>query len=251
MLRSTTLVSRAGATRSRFAVSTSARIASRRAFHTTRAVRSAEEDPLKADLKAKGIPIPQNMPPSKFDHQAMLEEEYQKFAKSMGGSVFPDAEGMYPDVKKLGDLILGLNMVEMQQLFKYIQKKLGLPEAPMMGMPMMGGGMPMMGGMPMQQQPMAAAQPAAAAAPEAAAAPAKEEPKVEKTEFNLKLEKFAADKKLQIIKELRVVNKDIGIKEAKELVESAPCVLLKNVKKEEAEKLKARFEELGGTIVLE
>lgn len=216
-----------------------------RAFHTT-AFRLAAEDPLKADLKAKGIPIPANMPPSKDEFLASLDEETKKLEKLTGGPIV-DADGFSPTVKKVGDLLINLTVFEANQLTKYMQKKLGLPEGMGMSMGGMGGGMPMGGGMgmPAQQAQPAAAQPAQAQPA------AKEEPKVEKTEFNIKLEKFAQDKKLQIIKELRVANKDLGIKEAKELVESAPCILLKNLKKEDANKWKAKFEELGGTISLE
>ncbi|KAL4517547.1 hypothetical protein Ndes2526B_g00753 [Nannochloris sp. 'desiccata'] len=103
----------------------------------------------------------------------------------------------------------------------------------------MGFGFPA-GGMPMAAAPAAGA-PAAAEA----AAPAEE-----KTDFNIKLDGFDAASKIKVIKEVRAIT-DLGLKEAKELVEGAPAVLRKGVKKEEAEQIKAKLEAAGAKIVLE
>jgi large subunit ribosomal protein L7/L12 len=93
----------------------------------------------------------------------------------------------------------------------------------------------------------AAAPVAAAAAPAAggAAAPAEEE----KDEFNVVLE-AAGDKKIQVIKVVREVVSGLGLKEAKELVESAPKPLLEGVNKEAADAAKAKLEEAGATVNL-
>jgi large subunit ribosomal protein L7/L12 len=93
----------------------------------------------------------------------------------------------------------------------------------------------------------AAAPVAAAAAPAAggAAAPAEEE----KDEFNVVLE-GAGDKKIQVIKVVREVVSGLGLKEAKELVESAPKPLLEGVNKEAADAAKAKLEEAGATVNL-
>ena len=94
-----------------------------------------------------------------------------------------------------------------------------------------------------------AAAPVAAAAPAAAgggaAAPAEEE----KDEFNVVLE-GAGDKKIQVIKVVREVVSGLGLKEAKELVESAPKPILEGVNKEAAEAAKAKLEEAGASINL-
>ena len=92
-----------------------------------------------------------------------------------------------------------------------------------------------------------AAAPVAAAAPAAggAAAPAEEE----KDEFNVVLE-GAGDKKIQVIKVVREVVSGLGLKEAKELVESAPKNILEGVTKEAAEAAKAKLEEAGASIKL-
>ena len=59
----------------------------------------------------------------------------------------------------------------------------------------------------------------------------------------------AGDKKINVIKEVRAIT-ELGLKEAKELVESAPKPLKEDVKKEEAAELKKRLEEAGATVEL-
>jgi len=70
---------------------------------------------------------------------------------------------------------------------------------------------------------------------------------VEKTIFDLKLTGFDAKAKIKVIKEIRAIT-SLGLKEAKDLVEGAPSVVKKDIKKEEAEELKAKLEELGATV---
>ena len=65
-----------------------------------------------------------------------------------------------------------------------------------------------------------------------------------KTEFDVILTTFG-DKKIQIIKEVRAIT-GLGLKEAKELVESAPVPVKEGIVKEDAEKIKAQIEEAGG-----
>ncbi|XP_043688263.1 50S ribosomal protein L7/L12-like [Telopea speciosissima] len=72
----------------------------------------------------------------------------------------------------------------------------------------------------------------------------------EKTAFDIKLEKFDAAAKIKIIKEVRTFT-DLGLKEAKDLVEKAPIVLKKGVTKEEANPIVEKLKELGATVVLE
>jgi large subunit ribosomal protein L7/L12 len=88
----------------------------------------------------------------------------------------------------------------------------------------------------------AAAVAAAPAGGGAAAAPAAEE----QTEFNVIL-KAAGDKKINVIKAVREVT-SLGLKEAKDLVESAPATVKEAVSKAEAETIKKKFEEAGATI---
>ena len=83
---------------------------------------------------------------------------------------------------------------------------------------------------------------AGGAAPAAAAA-AEEE----KTEFDVVLA-AAGSEKIKVIKIVREVVSGLGLKEAKEIVESAPKTLKEGVSKEEAEKIKAQFAEVGATV---
>ncbi len=89
-----------------------------------------------------------------------------------------------------------------------------------------------------------------AAAPVAvagAAAPAAAEAAEEKTEFDVVL-KEAGSEKIKVIKVVREVVAGLGLKEAKELVESAPKTLKEGVSKEDAEKIKEKLAEVGATV---
>src|SRR6478735_10600818 len=71
----------------------------------------------------------------------------------------------------------------------------------------------------------------------------------EKTEFDLVLENVPADKKIAILKVVRSVT-GLGLKEAKDLVESAPKTLKESLPKAEAEDIKKQLEEAGAKVVL-
>jgi large subunit ribosomal protein L7/L12 len=86
-----------------------------------------------------------------------------------------------------------------------------------------------------------------AAAPVAAAGPAVAGEVVEeKTDFDVILS-AAGDKKINVIKEVRAITA-LGLKEAKELVESAPKPVKEGVNKDEAEELKKKLEEAGASV---
>jgi large subunit ribosomal protein L7/L12 len=89
---------------------------------------------------------------------------------------------------------------------------------------------------------------AAAVAAPAAAAGAGAAPEEEKTEFDVVLTAIG-DKKINVIKAVREVT-SLGLKEAKELVESAPTNIKEAVSKEEGEEIKAKFEEAGAQVEL-
>ena len=99
----------------------------------------------------------------------------------------------------------------------------------------MGGGMPAGGA-------------AAGGQPAAQAEEVKEEPK-EKTHYDVELSSFDAATKVKLIKELRAAL-GLGLKEAKETVESAPTWIKKELAKDEAEALKEKLEALGGAVRL-
>ena len=84
----------------------------------------------------------------------------------------------------------------------------------------------------------------AAAAPGAAAPAAAEE---EQTEFTVVLT-GGGDKKINVIKEVRGVRPDLGLKEAKDLVEGAPQNVKENISKQEAEEIKKKLEEAGASV---
>jgi large subunit ribosomal protein L7/L12 len=81
------------------------------------------------------------------------------------------------------------------------------------------------------------------------AAPAAVEEVEEKTEFDVMLEEVPADKKIAILKVVRSLT-GLGLKEAKELVESAPKVIQEGIAKERAEEAKKQLEEAGAKISL-
>ena len=94
----------------------------------------------------------------------------------------------------------------------------------------------------------AAAPVAVAAAPAAGGAGGGAEAAEEKDSFTVVLE-AAGDKKIQVIKEVRALT-NLGLGEAKALVDGAPATVLENANKETAEKAKAAIEEAGGTVTL-
>ncbi|CAB4280790.1 unnamed protein product [Prunus armeniaca] len=77
-----------------------------------------------------------------------------------------------------------------------------------------------------------------------------EEKKVEKTAFDVKLEKFDTAAKIKVIKEVRTFT-SLGLKEAKDLVEKVPCVLKQGVTKEEANDIIEKIKAAGGVAVME
>ena len=119
------------------------------------------------------------------------------------------------------DAIAGMSVLELSELLKEFEERFGVTAA----------------------APVAVAAPAGPAAG-AEAAPAEEE----KDEFDVVLTS-AGDKKIQVIKEVRTLT-NLGLKEAKDLVDSAPKPVLEKVAKEDAEKAKAQLEEAGATVEL-
>ena len=94
----------------------------------------------------------------------------------------------------------------------------------------------------------AAAPVAVAGVPAAGGAGAAAEAPEEKDEFDVILE-AAGDKKIQVIKEVRTLT-SLGLKEAKDLVDGAPKVVLESVNKEAADKAKAALEGAGATVTV-
>jgi large subunit ribosomal protein L7/L12 len=120
---------------------------------------------------------------------------------------------------QLIDAICNLSLLEAADIVKALEDKLGVSAA----------------------APVAVA---AVAAPTGAAPAAAEE----KTEFTVELTNAGANK-IQVIKVVRAVT-NLGLKEAKDLVEGAPAAVKENVSKDEAEKIKKELEEQGATVTL-
>ena len=133
-------------------------------------------------------------------------------------------------VVRMVDEIAQLTLLEVADMTHLLKKKLGIPDMAM-GMPMAG--------MQMQSGQVGGAGDGAAA-----------EAVVEKTSFDVKLERFEATAKLKIIKELRTFT-DLGLKEAKEMVEKAPVIVKKGVSKEEATAISEKITALGGECSIE
>ena len=119
------------------------------------------------------------------------------------------------------ELIEGMTILELKELNDQIKEKFGVTAMAPMAMAMPGAG---------------------AAGNGAAAAPVEEE----KTEFNVLLKDFGANK-INVIKAVREVT-TLGLKEAKDLVEAAPTNVKEGVDKAEAESVRAKLVEAGATV---
>jgi large subunit ribosomal protein L7/L12 len=94
---------------------------------------------------------------------------------------------------------------------------------------------------------VSAAAPVAVAAAPGAGGAAPAEAAEEQTEFTVVLT-AGGDKKINVIKEVRGVRPDLGLKEAKDLVEGVPQNVKENVSKQEAEEIKKKLEEAGASV---
>ncbi|MDI1281608.1 50S ribosomal protein L7/L12 [Brevundimonas sp.] len=122
------------------------------------------------------------------------------------------------DLSKIVEDLSKLTVLEAAELSKLLEEKWGVSAAAPVAMAMPAGG---------------------------GAAPA--EAVEEQTEFTVVLVS-GGDKKINVIKEVRGVRSDLGLKEAKDLVEGAPQNVLENVSKQIAEETKKKLEEAGATI---
>jgi large subunit ribosomal protein L7/L12 len=117
------------------------------------------------------------------------------------------------------DYIKGISVLELSQLVKTLESELGVSAAA--AMPMFAGGGPAAGG--------------------GAAAPAEE-----KTEFTVTLTEIGTNK-INVIKVVREITA-LGLKEAKDLVESAPKPIKEGIPKDEANNIKKKFEDVGAKV---
>jgi len=116
--------------------------------------------------------------------------------------------------KQVIDFIANMSVLEMSELVKDMEEKFGVSAAAAVATPALGGG-------------------------------GAETTTEEKTEFDVILTSFG-EKKINVIKEIRGIT-GLGLKEAKEAVESAPKAIKEGVSKEEAEEIKKKLEEAGAS----
>ena len=126
-------------------------------------------------------------------------------------------------VQKIAEEIQGLSLLEASELVKFLEEKLGVSAAAPVAVAAMG------------------AMPAAGGA--AGAAPAAEE----KTEFEIVL-KDAGSQKIPVIKAVREIVSGLGLKEAKDLVETVPASIKKGATKEAAAEAKKKLEAVGASV---
>jgi len=123
------------------------------------------------------------------------------------------------DIKKLGDKIVGLTLMQAKELGDYLKEEYGIEPA--------AGAAVMMAGPAAQGQA---------------------EEKEEKTSFDVILKEFG-DKKIQVIKEVRALT-GLGLKEAKTLVDSVPKPVKEGLSKEDAEAAREKLEAVGAVVEL-
>jgi large subunit ribosomal protein L7/L12 len=123
------------------------------------------------------------------------------------------------EIKKLGDKIVELTLMQAKELGDYLKDEYGIEPA--------AGGAVVMAGPAAQGQA---------------------EQKEEKTSFNVVL-KAVGDKKIQVIKEVRAIT-GLGLKEAKDLVEGAPKPVKEGMSKADADAAKAKLEAVGAVVEL-
>ncbi|RMD95551.1 MAG: 50S ribosomal protein L7/L12 [Calditrichaeota bacterium] len=153
--------------------------------------------------------------------EAVVEEAQtkEKATKSGSKNKKESASSANGKVDSILEMIESLTVLELANLIKAIEEKFGVSAAAPV---------------------VAAAAPAGAPGAPAAA------PEEEKTEFDVVLT-AAGDKKIQVIKEVRAIT-NLGLKEAKDLVDSAPKPVKEGISKEEAEEIKKKLEEAGATV---
>ena len=124
------------------------------------------------------------------------------------------------DIKKLGDKIVALTLMQAKELGDYLKEEHGIEPA--------AGGAVMMAGPAVQAQ---------------------SEENAEKTSFNVILKEFG-EKKIQVIKEVKSIT-GLGLKEAKELVDNLPKTVKEGLSKEDAETLQKQLEAVGAVVELD
>jgi large subunit ribosomal protein L7/L12 len=152
--------------------------------------------------------------------EAKETKEAKKDKKTKEAPEAKETKKWSSDIKKLGDKIVGLTLMQAKELGDYLKDEYDIEPAAVGGAVMVAG-------------------PAAAGEAEEAE---------EKTSFDVILKEFG-DKKIQVIKEVRALT-GLGLKEAKDLVEGAPKPVKEGLGKDEAEAAKGQLEAVGAVVEL-
>ena len=147
-----------------------------------------------------------------------MADEEKKEATSTEEAKDAPAKKWAADIKKLGDKIVGLTLMQAKELGDYLKQEHGIEPAT--------GGAVMVAG------------PAGGEA----------EQEEEKSSFDVVLKEFG-DKKIQVIKEIRALT-GLGLKEAKDLVDNAPKTVKEGLSKEDAEAARDQLEAVGAVVEL-
>ncbi|PIA64196.1 hypothetical protein AQUCO_00201463v1 [Aquilegia coerulea] len=137
-------------------------------------------------------------------------------------------------VWRLVDEVAALNLIEIAELSRILMNKLNMKVTPVVGVMRPGAAVAGLAGMGVK----------------GSGAASKEEKKPEKTVFELRLESFEPSSKIKIIKEVRTFT-ELGLKEAKDLVEKTPSVIKAGVSKEEGEQIIEKMKAIGAKVVME
>ncbi len=156
---------------------------------------------------------------AKEDVKEDVKEEAKEPKKAKAAQGAKETKKWSSEVKKLGDKIADLKLMQAKELGDYLKDEYGIEPA--------AGGAVMMAG------PVAQAQ---------------AEEKEEKTTFNVILKEYG-DKKIQVIKEVRALTA-LGLKEAKDLVDNVPKPVKEGLSKEEAEAAQQKLEAVGAVVEL-
>lgn len=151
--------------------------------------------------------------------QEKQTQEVSEAAEAKKTKEGKEAKSWSSEIKKLGDKIVGLTLMQAKELGDYLKEEHGIEPA--------SGGAVMLAGPAAQGQA---------------------EEAEEKTTFDVILKEFG-DKKIQVIKEVRALT-GLGLKEAKDLVEGAPKAVKTDLNKAEAEGAKEKLEAAGAVVEL-
>ncbi|KAL8223389.1 hypothetical protein R6Q57_018864 [Mikania cordata] len=185
-------------------------------------------------IKSSGLIRKFSQPANQVEEEEEIEIDQKRLPTDYDPATFDPTEHRSPPTERvwrLVDEMSSLTLVEVAELSSIMMKKMGMKEPPVVAV--MRPGAAGLAGVVTKSQTAA-----------------KEEAKPEKSVFDLKLDSFEAASKIKIIKEVRSFT-DLGLKEAKDLVEKAPVVFKKAVTKEEAEQIIKKMESVGAKVVME